>query len=170
MDPLPGDIYMYGGSKHEGLSARIIDAGEILLTGDDSEIQYSHTSLHEARGLQCEAVWPVITRSKVDYSRTFKVLRYEGITYDQRMAIMDTARLRLGQWYDLVYIITFGLLRWSTLVRILTFGIIQPPPSEVCCLYIGDCYAAAGLQLSSATPNDLEDDPHLTVIQKWSPE
>lgn len=151
----PGDIILYGGSRHESLASRLVEAGEIIKTGDDSILQYSHVALWEGHQVQLEATWPRITRSRIDQSRTYDVLRYEGITDAERAKVMDAARRRLGEWYNLLYILTFGLWKIKNM--------------EVCCTYAGDCYEEAGLDLRYATPNELKDDRCLKVIYRWRP-
>lgn len=159
--PHAGDVIAYGGSKHEGWSSRIIEAGEVLETGDDSIAHDSHNAIYMGAGEQVESVFPWTQRDKVDYTRKFQILRWEGITDDQRRAICLAAQKRVGglthpsTWYNLVYIFTFGL--WK-------FG-----GQEVCCLLAGDCYKEAGLNFRYATPDQLRATGRWTVVQTYEP-
>lgn len=155
--PRLGDIILYGGSRHEAMASRLIEAGELLVTGDDRGVQYSHVGLWESHQIQLESTWPRIRRSRIDMSRCFDILRYDGITEDQRRVIMSAAAQRLGEPYNLLYIVTGGL------------AYAKITGTEVCCLYAGDCYAVGKIHLRYATPNDLRYKSPLRVIQQWRP-
>lgn len=157
-EPLPGDLILFGGGKHESLASRLVEAGELVLTGDDSEVHYSHVGLWESHQIMLEAVWPRIRRSRIDLSRTFVVLRFEGLNDTQRFKIMDAARQRIGEPYNLLYIFLGG---WTH---------AKIKGTEVCSLYAQDCYANAMVALDGSMPDALAYDKRLRVIQRNSPD
>lgn len=164
MKPEAGDILLYTVNSQSALSSRLIAFGELIkkaiailfrrpvaLAGKE----YSHTALWECDGHQLEATWPKIRRSRIDTNRSFEVYRYKAITHGERTAIVRWAYSQLNKWYDMVYILSFGLIKVSG--------------TEVCCLFVGDAYQAAGLHLKYATPDELLENGRLELVTSFTP-
>lgn len=160
--PLPGDLILFGGSKHESLASRLVEAGELVLTGDDAKIHYSHVGLWESHQVMIDSTFPFTRRDRIDLGRTFIILRLEGLNDTQRSKIMDFARSKIGSWahpstwYNLVYIVSFGTWRFGG--------------QEVCSLLAQDAYQAGMVAIDGSTPDRLAYDKRFRVIQRNDPD
>lgn len=124
--PLPGDIILYPVTPRSALVSRLVAIGQLLVGAGKGAAQYSHAAVYEKEGWQYEAKWPMSGRFRIDSKRTYEIWRVAGITNEQRVQIMAACRARSGQWYNLIGLLTGGLL-----------GL---PHHEVCSQFVGSVY------------------------------
>lgn len=127
---LPADVIAYPVNGQSALSSRAVAIVQLVVGVGRGSENWSHLTLASDRpGWEYGAQWPRVGHFPIDASRPYEVWRLAELTDDQRRAILDYARSRVGDWYNMI-----GLL---------TGGILGLPHTEVCSEMVGDSYAAA---------------------------
>jgi len=155
MTPEPGDLIFYPVTPKSVWSARLVAIGQLLIGKDKSEVQYSHVTLFDRDEYQLESVWPWSKRSKIDTSRPYEIWRMHGITHSNRQRIMCWAYDHLGVLYDMLYILSFGLLRIHG--------------EEVCCTFVRDAYKSAALHMPADRPDSIIDSGIFFKVSEYNP-
>jgi uncharacterized protein YycO len=110
MDPQPGDIIIYPAGPTSQLSSRIIIAGEIMAGFGSGLEMYSHASVYAGSGMQYEATFPKTRLSKIDNSRVYEIWNLNNPTPEQRSKIIEWCKAHVGVFYNLIGVVTFGIL------------------------------------------------------------
>src|SRR5579863_3393367 len=104
--PQPGDIVLYPITPKSPLINHLIGWVEILLGQRLPNCQYSHCAIVDLdTDYQIEAHFPKVRVSKIDPKRPKEIYRYQRITTNQRVQIIKSAYLRLGEYYDIVQLL-----------------------------------------------------------------
>jgi cell wall-associated NlpC family hydrolase len=138
---LPGDVILYPVTPGSSFASKLIAFGELLLGRGRGREEYSHVGIALDRGWQFESVWPRARLSRIDERRPREAWRMKGIGERQRQEILWWCRRAIGRPYDLLYVLSFTLIRNRK--------------EDVCSTFARDAYRAAGLHLPAATPDDI---------------
>lgn len=111
MTPQPGDVILYPANGKSAWSSRLVAAGEILAGLGGGLEQYSHAAIFDVDGYQYEATFPTTRRSLIDTSRTYEVWNIGEPTHEQRRKILAWCMRHEGRFYNLIGVLTFGLIR-----------------------------------------------------------
>lgn len=111
MRPKPGDLILYPVNGRSGWASKFVAVFEIILgAGHDFE-QYSHVAIvGEQEGTQWEWKWPRSGCFPVDASRAYEVWRVGDPSPSQRRRILEYCSQHSGEVYNLIGLLTFGLL------------------------------------------------------------
>lgn len=163
MPPRPGDVILYPITPRSGWTSRFVGAAELAVGVGQGAVQYSHAAImSEKTGWQYEAKWPRVGHYPIDARRIAEVWNLGHPTHDQRVQILAYCREHEGDWYNMLGLLTGGLL-----------GL---PRTEVCSQLVGDAYATArppirigkeGQRLLS--PNALRDLSTATYLGRFMP-
>jgi hypothetical protein len=116
---LPGDVVLYTVSGCDSWESRIVGIGQLIFGAGRGHEQFSHAAVLSHRpGWEYEAKWPRIGHFEIDQSRDYEIRRPKHYTEHQRYEVLLWFRSHEGDLYDLVCLLTFGL--------------IQLPGAEVC--------------------------------------
>lgn len=108
---LPGDIILYPAGPKSALSSRLVVAGEIIAGMGGGMKMYSHAAvLAESPGYQYEATFPLTGKFKIDTSRPYEIWRIGDPTDAQRATILNWCIKHIGDLYNLIGVMTFGLI------------------------------------------------------------
>jgi hypothetical protein len=160
-NPRPADIILYPVTPRSGWTSRLVAAGEMILGSGKGAELYSHAALVSySPGLQWEAKVPWVGLYRIDKTRTYEVWRLPGMTDEMREIILDEAKSHKGDWYNLIGLLTAGLL--------------GPRNQEVCSQLVGICYAKAGIKIGKEgllllSPDAIADYPGARMIQRVIP-
>jgi len=112
---------------------------------------FSHSAvLSEKYGYVYESTWPKTRHAPIPYkdyvNYELEVYRISGITHAQRITILRTCQENLGKWYDVL--------------EILSFGLINLRKYDACSEYVRRAYRAAGITLGKkkdylVSPNEI---------------
>jgi len=132
--PLLGDIVAYPVGPWSAWQSKVIAVGELVLAVGTEPIQYSHIGIlsrwTEGRA-DYEAQFPRVREFAIPPARPFDIFQLPGLTAGQRSTILAYCRSHLGEWYNLI--------------GVLTAGLIMPRNQAFCSEFAGQAYAAAGL-------------------------
>ena len=144
------DILLFRVGPKSTLLDRLIGWGQRVIHQAPTKLEYCHVamigpdpdSLFEAR-------WPRIHNILLDMPdlqlhNPVEVYRLKGITQQQVNTVLEYAKHREGEWYNLT--------------AILTFGAIQLGHSAVCSQYVWECFTAAGVCLCPYEDLESPDD------------
>ena len=154
-EPRAGDIILYPVTPQSSIASRLVAIGELLLGQGNNQKEYSHVALLEKDGYQLEAIFPKIRRSKINPQRPYEIWRIDELTDAQRAIVLNWAYDKLGEWYNLLYVLSFGLIK----IR----------HEEVCCTYVGDAYAWAGIRFNYTEPDSIANSPKARLILEVRP-
>ena len=101
-------------------------------------------------GFQVEAVFPCARISKIDPKRPYEVWRVDGVTPRQRNGLLIWAYNHLGEWYGLLYVLSFTL--------------IKPKGEEVCCTFVRDAYRSQGIYFHGSRPDEIAESGKASMI------
>lgn len=155
-EPKGGDIILYPVTPKSAWSSKLVVIGEILFGAGKGLEHYSHVGIvSDTPGYQFEAVWPRVCRSKIDKSRPYEIWRIEGLDDMKRREILAFCRARCGEWYNMIGLLTFGLIGFKH--------------TEVCSQFAGFAYASVGIKISAEgkrllSPNAIADYPGARMI------
>lgn len=161
MDPMPGDIILYPVTPRSALTSRLIAAGELLIGAGRGMESYSHAAiLAEDMRHQFEAKWPKTGRFRIDSSRIYEVWNVGNPSDSQRIRILDYCLDHEGEWYNMIGLLTGGLL-----------GL---PRTAVCSQFAGYAYSAAQLKINPEgqrllSPNAISDYPEARMVRRFFP-
>jgi hypothetical protein len=148
--PEPGlsDIILYDVDPHSGWASKAVAVGELIKDCGRGKVMYSHVAIFEKPGWQIEAKVPRVCRSRIEERRRPLILPIPGITHDQRLLMIATARAHIGDWYNML-----GLL---------TAGVLGPIHQEVCSQLVDVSTRGAGIViprqgLKLLAPNPIAD-------------
>lgn len=159
--PQPGDIILYTVTPKSGWTSKLVAVGELFWGAGRGAKAYSHAAvLSYTKGRQFEAKWPLTGFYPVDSSRPYEVWRITGVTDEQRKAVLRWCQAHTGQLYDMV-----GLL---------TFGLIRSRHRAVCSQFVGRAYAAAGIRIAPEgkrllSPNAIADFKRARLVGTFMP-
>ncbi len=163
MTPQPGDVILYPVTPRSGWTSKFVAFAEMGVGAGRGVVMYSHAAIMaEKTGKQYEAKWPKTGLYNIDTRRTYDVFNLGRPTKDQREDILAFCRARCGEWYNMIGLLTGGLL-----------GL---PHTEVCSQFDGLAYASArppikisreGQRLLS--PNAIADHPQATFLGRYTP-
>ena len=160
IEPLPGDVILYPCDPRSAFSSRFVGAGELLIgMGGAGEEEYSHAAiLSNTPGYEYEATFPFTGLFKIDTSRVYEVWRLGEITLNQRAVILRWCRTHLGDFYNLI--------------GVLTCGLIELPGTYYCSQFACKAYDAAGLHPGDLimSPNSIPLYPNARMIHRVHPE
>lgn len=146
----PGDVLLFRATSSSNLLDRLICWGQRIIHAAPSDADYFHVGIvgNDVNHFY-QAVWPKIANTVLDCTTINKttiieVYRVKGITVGQVQAVMATAQSRVGEWYDVL--------------AILTFGMIQLGHTAVCSQYVWQCFLNAGLVLCPFEALESPDD------------
>lgn len=161
LKPELADIILYSVSPRSDWSSKIIAIAQLILGRDKGLVEYSHVALYDRDGYQIESVFPRTIRSKVDTSRAYEIWGVHGATEDDRKKVMDWAYARIGELYDINYIV----------VAILTLGIVRLriKGTEVCCTNVRDAWASAGHHMKGDRPDQIADNDNVFKKMEFKP-
>ena len=102
-----GDFILFPVSPSRWTS-KLVGWGERLIGQDPSPKSYSHVAI-VGPDLEhmYQAYWPKIQISPISLQGN-EIYRIKGITSDQIKAMMLYCQSQVGQWYDMLAILTFG--------------------------------------------------------------
>lgn len=159
MDLQPGDIVLYPVTPRSELLSKLVAIGEMLLGAGKSNDSYSHAAVWESDGWEYEAKWPRTGYYRIDHRRPIEVWRIEGMTQDQRKKIIHWCATHCGEWYNLIGLLTFGLIGFHR--------------TAVCSQFVGRAYAAAGVHIGLEgkrllSPNAIADFKRAHMVYSFS--
>lgn len=159
-EPRAGDIVLYTVSGRSEFSSRVVAAGELLAGMGRGAVQFSHAAVLDHGGFQYEAKWPKTGRYPVDIARPYEIWRIEGMTQIQRHEVLMWCARHVGEWYDIV--------------ELLTFGLIQHRNRSVCSQFVDRAFRRAGVRLGREgqallSPDAIADDPRARLIYRYTP-
>ena len=131
MKPEPGDVILYPVSGRSALSSKIVAIGEMLF-GVGGKTQYSHAAVYAMKGHEWEARWPSVGVHPIDTGRDYEIRRFPGYTQAQRGQVLKWFYVHEGDLYDLVALVTFGL--------------VELPHAEVCSEAVDRALRSAGIK------------------------
>jgi hypothetical protein len=163
MDPKPGDVNLYPVTPGSGWTSEAVAIGEWAAgAGRPNAVEfYSHATIRSTvNGYQFEAKWPKTGHFQEDSKRVIEVWRIGEPTVEQRVAIIDWARKHEGEWYNMLGLLTGGLLGLSH--------------TAVCSQFVGEAYAAAGIHIGKEglkllSPNAIADFHGARCIGRYVP-
>lgn len=159
--PTPGDLILYPVSGRSAMTSRLVAAGELLLGAGRGLEQYSHVAVaSESVGRQWEWKWPRAGEFRIDKSRPYEVWRLGNPSEKQRQKILYYCELARGEWYNML-----GLL---------TFGLVGLPRTAVCSQGAARAYAFAGIKINAegkplVSPNAVADYPGARMLYRYEP-
>lgn len=160
MMPRPGDVVLYPVSGRSGWTSRLVAAGELLLGAGRGLEQYSHAAILDVDGHQFEAKWPKTGRFKVDHSRPLEIWNVGNPSDSQRRDILNWCREHEGEWYNMIGLLSFGLL-----------GLKR---TAVCSQFVGLSYGAArpGIKIPFEgkrilSPNAIADFDRAHLVKRY---
>jgi uncharacterized protein YycO len=148
-----GDIILYPVTQKSNLLDKVIGLVE-KLTGPSTKYQYGHCAIYLKRGIQIEAFFPFCRVSHIKAKRPKQLFRYKGITNKQREQVIKNALDKVGQWYDVL--------------QVLSFNMVILKHQNVCSTLVNEAYKAAGIVLSNkknTSPDDLASNKKLKRIK-----
>ncbi len=144
-----GDVIMYPVTGRSGLTSKLVAIGELLFGAGHGFEQYSHVAIASKRpGYQWEWKWPWSGEYHIDKNRPYEVWRIGNPTEEQREKILEYCARHRGEWYNMIGLLTFGLL-----------GLKR---TAVCSQGAGRAYAHAGIRIGAEgkpllSPNAIAD-------------
>ena len=156
----PGDILAFRVTAQSTLLDRMIGWGQKKIGQAPTTAAYCHAALvgSDADHMY-EARWPRIHNVALDWGsllerNTIDVFRATLMTPEQMARVMVYAKGRLGEWYDVAAILSFGLVQFGH--------------AAVCSQYVWECFTAAGVCLCPyedlESPDDIAGSLILTKI------
>ena len=162
-EPEPGDIIAYTVNGASGWTSKFVAIVQLIFGLGRGVENFSHLTLvSDKPGWEYGAQWPKVGHFPIDKSRAYEVWRVSGLTLHQRREIIWYAQSRVGDWYNMLGLLTGGLL--------------QLHHSEVCSQEVGDAYAWAsppvvfkkeGMKILS--PDAVLDDSRVHMIARYVP-
>lgn len=154
--PNHADVILYPVTPKSELSSRLVAAGELLDGLGSGERQYSHAAVLESGLYEYEAKFPKTGLFQIDRSRTYEVWNL-GPTDEQRAQILRWCREHVGDWYNLLGVVTAGLFKLRGTYYC----------SEFACM----AYASAGLHPGDLimSPNSIPQYPGARMIYRRVP-
>lgn len=157
----PGDILLSRVDRRSNWVSRLIAWGQKrIIHKAPPDADYCHAALVGPDALHLyEARWPKIRNIAIDWKDltshgAVEVYRVKDITPAQVDLVLKAAYARLGEWYDVL--------------TILTFGTIQLGPASVCSQYIWECFTYADVVLcpwqNLESPDDLAVSTRLRLV------
>lgn len=108
----PGDIVLYPVSGCDSWESRIVGIGQLMFGSGKGHEQFSHAAvLSEKPGWEWEAKWPRVGHYAIDQARNYEVRRPKRYTDEQRQKVLSWFGVHAGDRYDLVCLLTFGLVQ-----------------------------------------------------------
>lgn len=160
IDPQPGDFILYPCDPRSALSSRFVGAGELLVgLGGNEKQMYSHAAiLAYTPNHQFEAKFPLTGLFKIDDSRVYEIWRVGNPTDKQRAQILRWCMDHQGDLYNLI--------------GVLTCGLIELPGTYYCSQFGCLAYASAGLHPGDLimSPNSIPEYPGARMIRRYRPE
>ncbi len=156
--PIAGDIVLYPAGPKSEFSSRLVIAGEIMAGLGAGLEMYSHAAiLANSPGYQFEAKFPFTGWFKIDTSRSYEIWRIGNPTLNQRAQIINWCKSRLGKLYNIV--------------GVLTFGLIELPDTYYCSQFACLAYASAGLHPGDKimSPDSIPQYPGARMIYRYVP-
>lgn len=157
-DPVAGDFILYPAGPKSAWSSRLVVAGEIMAGLGGGLEMYSHAAiLSNTPGYQFEATFPFTVRSKIDTSRPYEIWRVGSPTMLQRSLILKWCKDHVGKLYNII--------------GVLTFGLIELPDTYYCSQFGCLAYAAAGLHPGDAimSPDSIPQYSGARMICRYTP-
>lgn len=160
IEPQAGDFILYPCDPRSAFSSRFVGAGELLVgLGGHAKQMYSHAAIFSyTPGYQYEATFPFTGHFKIDKSRVYEVWRIGSPTAQQRSKIIEWCEEHVGDLYNLI--------------GVLTCGLIELPGTYYCSQFGCLAYAAAGLHPGDLimSPNSIPEYPGARMIYRFTPE
>lgn len=161
MVPKPGDVVLYPVTGRSGWTSRAVAIGELLVGAGRKPTLYSHAAiLAWEPGWQYEAKWPRTGRFRIDRARPYEIWNVGNPSDGQRRDILNWAAEHCGQWYNMLGLLTGGLL-----------GL---PGHVVCSQFVGLAYAAArpGIRMSKEglrllSPDAIPDHRDAALVERY---
>ncbi len=108
IDVQVGDFILYPVGPASRLLSKLVGWGQKLIGQAPSVKQYSHVAIVGPDASHIiEAYWPRIRVSPLDL-KDVEVYRIKNVTPDQVSKMIAYAKSQVGQWYDMLAIVTFG--------------------------------------------------------------
>ena len=155
----PGDLLLFRVSSSSNWLDRLIGWGQRVIHAAPTDADYCHVAIiGPTADRMYQAAWPRIVNSALDCTTVNKTIlleayRVKGITQGQIQSVLAAAQGRVGEHYDLL--------------AILTFGILQLGKTAVCSQYAWQSFVDAGIVLcpfeSLESPDDIAASP---IIQR----
>lgn len=161
--PEPGDIILYPVTPRSGWTSAAVALGEwgVHSGRRTDEVFYSHATIkHTKVDHEYASQWPRSGQFRCDMLRVWEVWRLTSLTPVQRLAVLDWCRANMGEWYNMIGLLTGGLL-----------GL---PRTAVCSQFVGRAYAAAGVHIHAGglkllSPNAIADYPGARYLGRHVP-
>jgi len=140
----PADILLFRTTHRSTWIDRFIVLAQKILYHVPPQARYCHVALVDKdTNLILEARWPKIKISKIDFSThkqrdKIEVFRVRGITDEQREKVLQWAHDHVGEWYDVLLLIT---------------GFIDTKHAEICSTYVSKAFKAANLEIPYGNNN-----------------
>lgn len=135
----PGDLLLFRISASSNWLDRLIGWGQRKIHQAPTDASYCHVAIVGPDSLSIyEAVWPrihnvVLEIEKIQKTLILETYRVKGITPEQVERVMAAAKRGVGKRYDVLAILTFGLL--------------QMGPMAVCSQFAYECFLDADIVL-----------------------
>ncbi len=160
MEPQPGDIILYPVTGQSNWISRLIGAAQLIIGIGKGYETYSHVAILAPNGRQYEAKWPRTGNFLIDDSRVFEVWSLGNLTDAQRRQVLMWCRCHVGEWYNMIGLLTGGL-----------FGL---PRTAVCSQFAGHAYESAGVSihqegLAILSPDAIPDFPEARMLRRYQP-
>ena len=133
------DILAYRIKPRSPLVSELVALGERLLGEQNGKQAFSHVAIVDENGTGFyEAYWPAVRWRPLHWSvenktEQIEVFRFPGLSPGQLADILSYARRHVGERYDIL--------------AILTFGMVTNHHAAVCSEYVWRAYHAAGITL-----------------------
>ena len=161
MNLRPGDLLLYRISGSSNWLDRLIGWGQRIAHQAPTKAAYCHVAIvgPDTESIY-EAIWPRIHNTPIDIGKIQKTIvleayRVRGATPEQISRVMASAAARVGERYDALAILSFGLLQLGR--------------ATVCSEYAYQSFLDAGIVLchwsSLESPDDIAASPLLERIQ-----
>lgn len=161
MEPCPGNVILYPVTGRSGWTSKFVAIGELLFGSGHGLELYSHVAIVSERpGYQWEWKWPFAGEFPIDHKRIYEVWEVGTPSDVQRQRILDYCVSCRGEWYNMIGLLTFGLL-----------GLKR---TAVCSQGAGRAYAHAGIHISAQgkpllSPNAIADKRTARMITRHEP-
>jgi uncharacterized protein YycO len=156
----PGDLLLFRVSKSSNWLDKLIGWGQRVIHQAPGDATYCHVAIFGPdAGSIFEAVWPRIHNVPLDVTKVQKnlileVYRVKDITPAQVALVLAAAKKRVGARYDVLAILTFGILQFGR--------------ATVCSQYAYQCFLDAGIVLGQwedlESPDDIAASGKLTRV------
>lgn len=111
MNLQPGDLILYPVNSKSDWISRLVGWGQKLIHQAPSQESYSHVAIAGPDTAHMyEAYWPKIRVTNIRLQEA-EIFRIKDITPEQVARMLDYCKSHVGEWYDLLGILTLGKIQ-----------------------------------------------------------